>query len=222
MLNFDQEVSVIYPGTKIGILVIKNIDASAPPQDMDSEAFYNAIKTKYTGFDRPALKAVAHISAYVSYYKRFKQSYHLLPQLESIISGKTPRNANSALLQAMFFTEIETMLLTAGHDLNQLAGSLSLGIANGSETYQSISGKLVTAVKNDLILYDAQSVFSSILRGPDSRSKITAKTRDAIFTVYAPPTIDTNLIDAHLSTLEKRVQATSSNAITEIKRVFDH
>ncbi|MBS7526633.1 hypothetical protein KHM83_08090 [Fusibacter paucivorans] len=221
MLKFDQKVPVQYPGTKIGILVIKNIDVSASQNETDNETFYQTIRAKYDGLNRPALKAIAPINAYVTYYKQFKQSYHLLPQLESIISGKPPRNAKTALLQSMFFTEIETMLLTAGHDLSCLTPPLSLSIAFGNEHYQSISGKEVTATKNDLILYDAQGVFSSILRGPDSRSKITAKTRDAIFTVYAPPIINTALIEAHLMTLEKRIKITSPESITELKQVFE-
>ena len=47
-------------------------------------------------------------------------------------------NFDSGLLQAMFLSEMDDMLLAASHDLNKLHLPLKLKIAAGAETYQSI------------------------------------------------------------------------------------
>jgi DNA/RNA-binding domain of Phe-tRNA-synthetase-like protein len=209
-----------YPGTKMGILLMHNVNPKAAADHAtDTASFYQAIQKRYDGVERATLKTMPPIEAYVAYYRQFKQNYHLLPQLESIVSGKMPRNARSPLLQAMFFTEIETMLLTAGHDLAQLKGQLTLQLASGKEKYQAISGKEVDAVKDDIILCDEQGVISSILRGPDHRSRITNLTQSALFTVYAPPYIDSERIQSHLTMLEARVKAFSVDAQTELCNV---
>ncbi len=77
------------------------------------------------------------------------------------------------LLQSMFFNELESMLLTAGHDLNKLELPLHLNLAAGTECYQSISGRELTAAAGDMIMSDSTRVFSSILKGPDYDTRLT-------------------------------------------------
>ena len=113
------------------------------------------------------------------------------------------------------------MLLTAGHALTQLHLPLKLTIASGTESYQSISEKGVTAVNGDMIICDQKNnVISSILRGPDRNSRIKETTTDVLFCVYAPPDIDEDYIKTNLEKLEKRILENSPSATMEMLQVF--
>jgi DNA/RNA-binding domain of Phe-tRNA-synthetase-like protein len=220
MLEIDEGVGNVYPGTKMGILVMKDVSYSNPYPDREIGVVIDELGQKYAHLDRKELKELYPVNAYIAYYKKFGYKYHLLAQLESVLQGKKALNSDSGLLLAMFLSEIDSMLLTAGHDLSKLQLPLQLKTASGTEIYQSISGKEVTAVSGDLILNDGNGTVSSILRGPDQRSCITASTSEVLFSIYAPPGIDEEYIETNLRKLACRMCISSPAAKTEVLQVF--
>ncbi len=136
-----------------------------------------------------------------------------------MLKGEKTCAFKSPLLQSMFFNELESMLLTAGHDLNRLKLPLHLNLATGNECYQSISGRELTATAGDMIMSDSTRVFSSILKGPDYDTRLTPDTRDVLFTIYAPPGIDSFKIKTALLKLEERIRAFELDSLTEILQV---
>ncbi len=220
MVTLNNDSKDALPGTKVGVLIMKN---TAPLCSLDETERSNSlceIQHKYGNLDRKKLKGVYPIQVYTSYYNKFGYSYPVLAQLESVLKGKKALHAESGLLQAMFLSELESMLLTAGHDLSRLQLPLHLKMASGRETYQSISGKEVNAVGSDLMICDGTSVISSILRGPDFNSRITEFTSDVLFTIYAPPRIETGYIEASLRRIEERIRTVSHSSQTEVLQVF--
>ena len=220
MLTIDDSVRVLYPGAKMGILAVKDVSSSSYMTEEEITEFLNYLCRKYAHLERKELKELYPISAYIAYYKKFGSNYHLLAQLESLIKGKKTVTFDSGLLQAMFLSEMDDMLLTAGHDLTKLHLPLQLKIATGTETYQSISGKEVSTIKGDLMLIDSNGPLSSILRGPDLKSRITSSSTEVLFSVYAPPGIDEGYIEDSLLKLEKRIRALSPLSRTELLQVF--
>jgi DNA/RNA-binding domain of Phe-tRNA-synthetase-like protein len=221
MLTIDDNVRAFYPGAKMGILAVKDVSYSSFMTEQEIEEFLDYLCQKYAHLERKELKELYPISAYISYYKKFGSNYHLLAQLESVIKGKKTANYDSGLLQAMFLSEMDDMLLTAGHDLTKLHLPLQLKTATGDEGYQSISGKEVSTVKGDLMLADSNGPVSSILKGPDFSSRITLTTSEVIFSVYAPPGIDEGYIEGTLQKLEKRIRAIASSSRTELLQIFN-
>lgn len=221
MLTIDNSVFANYPGAKMGVLAMTNVEASAPLAPDAVEDALNEIRRRYGHLDRAGLKEIHPVKAYVEYYKKHGYSYHVLGQVESVLQGKKQLRAESGLLQAMFLTELESMLLTAGHDLGKLQNPIQLKIASGNETYASITGKETTAVQGDLMVCDGNGVISSILRGPDFRSRITGATADVLFTFYAPPGIETGSIREALEKLRDRITSFSTLSSTAILHVYE-
>src|SRR5262245_24144930 len=60
------------------------------------------------------------MAAYVRYYKRFSKTYHVQLQLESIVLKRKSLPSVSPLVDANFTAEVETLVLTAGHDAQKL------------------------------------------------------------------------------------------------------
>lgn len=202
----------------IGILIMENV-LNEPSKDKllsVRQEMEGMLRAKYENLTRGDLKALHPMDTYLSYYKKYGYTYHVLPQLESILKGKAIPGG-FPLVEAMFMAEVKNMLLTAGHDLDKLIEPLCLRIATGNERFITMSGKEVTTISGDFMIMDRENIISSILRGPDHRTAITENTERVIFTVYAPLGVETQLVREHLEDIETYVRLCNKKAITTLK-----
>src|SRR5437588_219970 len=96
----------------IAIRVMK--DAARPRSEWGSPSGAG----QYRGQTRADLVAIANVQPYARHYRAFGQTYHVLRQLESVALKGKPLTSPSTLVLAMFAAELESLLLTAGHDLD--------------------------------------------------------------------------------------------------------
>ena len=178
------------------------------------------LRGQFSGRDRAALSSHPIMQAYTTYYRRFKKTYHVQLQLESIAwKGKSIPSV-STLVEAMFMAEMKNMLLTAGHDLDTLQLPLTLDVSKGNERYTLLRGDEQILKAGDMFISDQSGVISSILYGPDRRTQITSETRNVVFTVYAPAAIDEKLVQEHLHDLQKYVKTIEPDAKVELLQVY--
>ncbi|AET68071.1 hypothetical protein Desor_2512 [Desulfosporosinus orientis DSM 765] len=198
----------------IGILVMENIQSVSSEDKLMlvKQEFEDTIRSKYGQATRGELKALHPMDAYVSYYKKFGYTYHVLPQLESVIKGKTIPSG-LPLVEAMFMAELKNMLLTASHDLDKIKAPLSLKISTGSESFTTLNGHNVKTIPCDIMIADQEAVISTILRGPDMRTAITEHTTRVIYTVYAPFGVEEQLVCEHLRDIESYVRILSEESV---------
>lgn len=206
---------------KLGVLVMTEVDNLASHSVLNAQklTLESELQKKYGQSTRQELKAQHPIESYVSYYKKFGYTYHVLPQLESVAHGKTIPSV-SPLVQAMFMAELKNMLLTAGHDLEKIKAPLTFAACTGTEQYIGMSGKEITAVPGDQMIADGESVISSILKGPDRRTCIESGTQQVLYTVYAPQTIEDERILRHLNDIAAYVRTFSASARTQLIRLY--
>ena len=120
----------------------------------------------------------------------------------------------------MFTAELKNLLLTAGHDLDKINFPLKLSLADGSESFTGISGKDQVLAKNDMMLSDGTSIISSILNGPDYRTRITDNTKNALFYTYIPDGISDAAILMHLKDISNYVSIFSPDAKVDLMEIF--
>lgn len=211
-----------YPGAAIGILAMTDVanperhaKLNARKGELEAE-----LRARFADHDRAALKAMPVIRAYNDYYKRFGKSYHVQLQLESIVhKGKSiPRVAT--LVEAMFMAELKNQMLTAGHNLDSLETPVGVDVAGGDERYTRINGQEQILKQGDMMISDALGVISSVVYGPNRRTRITPETRHVLFTVYAPPGIETEAVRLHLEDIRANVLVVSPDARTEVLEVL--
>ena len=183
-------------------------------------AIEKELRTVYAGMDRAALKALPTLSAYAAYYKTFKKTYHVQLQLESIVLKGSPFPKAAALVEAMFLAELKNLLLTAGHDLAVVEGAPAVDVATGEELYTRLSGEEQRLKQGDMYIHDNQGVLSSILYGPDHRTRLTPSTTRALFTVYAPLGIGIAQMISHLEDLRDNVRLIAPDAGVEVLEVI--
>ena len=71
-----------------------------------------------------------------------------------------------------------------------------------------------------MMIADAQGIISSILYGPDRRTRIMPKTGRALFTVYAPQGIAKDAVQSHMLDIETYVRLIAPHAEVILKKVY--
>ncbi len=211
-----------FPNAHAGILVMGNTNnpAQHPELEKRKAQLEEQLRTQFAGQDRATLSSHPILQAYNTYYKRFKKSYHVQLQVESIAwKGKSIPSV-SALVEAMFMAEVKNMLLTAGHDLDKLNLPLTLDVSKGYETYTLMRGEQQVLKPDDMFISDQSGIISDIIYGPDKRTQITADTRNVIFTIYAPSGIDEQTVQKHLEDIRDYVMIIAPEAKVELLKVF--
>lgn len=92
-------------------------------------------------------------------------------------------------------------------------------VAQGEENYTRINGQEQQMKPRDMMISDARGIISSIVYGPDQRTRITPETQRVLFTVYAPPGIETEAVRLHLQDIRTNVLVVSPNARTDVLEV---
>ncbi len=211
-----------YPDAHAGVLAIRG--ASNPAQHTELErrkaALEEQLRQHYAGQDRAALLRDPVLQAYAAYYKRFKKTYHVQLQLESILFKGKSIPSVAALVECMFMAEMDGLLLTAGHDLDVVQPPLTLDVATGSETYILLSGDQQSPKAGDMMISDHAGIVSNIIYGPDQRTQIAPNTRSAVFTIYAPAGITPQQVQRQLEEIRDNILIVAPQAQVETLEVY--
>jgi DNA/RNA-binding domain of Phe-tRNA-synthetase-like protein len=211
-----------WPGAMVGVIGLRRV--LNPESDLALQSYAAEVevqlRTRFAGLDRARLAATPALRAYADYYKRFDKTYHVRLQLESVVFKGKPITSASALVQTMFVVELKNMLLTAVHDLGAVRGGLTVDAATGTESYKVLGGGEQVLKASDMFIRDEEGILSSIVYGPDWRTRVTPQTGSAVFTVYAPAGISGEALEAHLADLEAAVRLFSPDAVLETREVL--
>jgi len=222
MFTISDAWRTTYPGAAIGVLAMQGVVNPDSHAELDArkDELEGELRARFSDHDRAALKSIPVIRAYNDYYKRFGKSYHVQLQLESIVhKGKSiPRVAT--LVEAMFMAELKNQMLTAGHDLDAMEMPVGVDVGQGDEHYTRINGNDQQMKPGDMMISDARGIISSIVYGPDQRTRITSRTTHVLFTVHAPPGIDEEAVRQHLQDIRANVLIVSPDARTEVLEVL--
>ena len=221
MLKTSDAWKAAYPGAAIGVLAIQGVAKPESHAELEArkEALENELRARFSGQDRAGLKSIPVIRAYNDYYKRFGKSYHVQLQLESIVHKKKSIPRVAALVESMFMAELKNQMLTAGHDLDALQMPVGVDVAQGDENYTRINGQEQQMKAGDMMISDARGIISSVLYGPDHRTRIAPVTERVLFTVYVPPGVDEEAVRLHLEDIRTNVSVVSPDARTEVLEV---
>ncbi|MGD8603372.1 MAG: phenylalanine--tRNA ligase beta subunit-related protein [Anaerolineales bacterium] len=211
-----------YPDAIVGILAMTGVANPATHSGLEAAKadLEDKLKARYDGWDRARLKEIPVLQAYDAYYKQFKKTYHVQLQLESVaFKGKSiPKVA--ALVEAMFMAELKDLLLTAGHDLEVIQPPVTIDVAQGHESYIRMNGDEQVLKAGDMMITDRQGVISSVIYGPDQRTRIRPETTRVLFTTYGPPGIESGVMKAHLEQLRDNVKLVSPETTVETLEIL--
>jgi DNA/RNA-binding domain of Phe-tRNA-synthetase-like protein len=207
-----------YPGAAAGLLVMDQVEnpPAHPELDRAKTELEARLRERYGSATRAELLALPTLQAYAEYYRRFKKTYHVQLQLESVALKGKPLPRTAALVEAMFMAELENQLLTAGHDATAVGTPVHVDVARDGESYVTLNGRTQALTPGDMLMRDAHGVISSVLHGPDQRTRLRPETTRAIFAVYAAAGIGADRVGEHLRAIAANVRliAPSANIVS--------
>ncbi len=211
-----------FPGGHVGLLLIGNVDNSIRTRALDQKKkeVESSLREKFAGFSRQDLLDLAVLKAYRNYYKKFKKTYHVQLQLESVVQKGKSLPDVSPLVDANFTAELETLVLTAGHDADLLKAPITIDATQGNEQFIQMNGQIRTLRPNDMMMTDSQSIVCTIIYGQDKRTPISPETRRALYVAYAPPGVPKKSIQQQLDSIQDNIVLFAPEADVEILEIF--
>jgi SAM-dependent methyltransferase/DNA/RNA-binding domain of Phe-tRNA-synthetase-like protein len=199
-----------FPGAVVGALAMRGV--ANPEHSAGLEAAKRRLEERL----RAAPDADPHdvMDAYVEFYRARGKTYHVKAQRESVARKGKPIPRRAALVEAMFMAELATLVLTAGHDLDALGTPLRADATAEGDRYVLLNGAEAVLEPGDMKMADGAGIVSSVLRGPDRRSRITPATTSVLFAVYAPPGVGEDAVRAHLEGIRATVELVAPAAET--------
>jgi DNA/RNA-binding domain of Phe-tRNA-synthetase-like protein len=201
----------------IGLLELSGADngRSSPCLERRKRETETLLRERYQGFTRGDFLALPAMSAYQKYYRRFDKTYHVLLQVESIaLKGKNLPGV-SPLVDANFTAEVESLILTAGHDVAKLRGGVLIDASAEGDRMTLMDGAFKAIYAGDMIMRDAEAICCSIIYGQDNRSPITKATSHVLYVAYVPVGVPAALVELQLRKIEENVRLFSPAAVLE-------
>jgi len=223
LLIISDQVKKVYPEALLGILAIRKVCNPNQHEELNQckLELENNLRKKFTKLDRADLKNMEPLKTYHDYYQRFKKTYQVLLQLESIVFKNKSIPRVASLVEVMFMAELKNLLLTAGHDLEAIDRPLKLDVSSGGEKYTLLNGQEKELLPGDMIISDLKGIISSIIYGPDQRTRIKPNTRKVLFVVYAPPGIEKSKVFQHLQDIRNYVHIIAPESEVELLKVYE-
>jgi DNA/RNA-binding domain of Phe-tRNA-synthetase-like protein len=199
----------------VGALEVSEVANKLPCPALDKRkrTVEAMLQERYKGFSRSEFVSAAVLSDYVRYYKSFEKTYHVQLQLESIVlKGKTLPNV-SPLVDANFIAELETLVLTAAHDVAKLQQPLCIDVSRPGDSMAQMNGSIRAMRPGDMIMRDAGGISCSILYGQDNRSPISRDTTHVLYVAYAPAGVPEAVVDTQLQAILDNIRMCAPQCI---------
>jgi DNA/RNA-binding domain of Phe-tRNA-synthetase-like protein len=221
-ISATNEWRTSHPGAIIGLLEISGAGGllSSPELEARKRELESDLRQRYQGFTRKVFLALPILSAYDRYYNRFDKTYHVQLQVESIVlKGKSLPNV-SPLVDANFMAEMETFVLSAGHDAAKLVEPVVMDVSREGDSMTQMNGTPKIIRAGDMVMRDAGGLACSILYGQDNRSPISPDTSHVLYVAYVPPGVPVESVEAHLRRIEANVRLFSKSVVLEQLRLL--
>ena len=207
-ISVTDEWRTAHPGATIGLLELAGVDNgrasdALTPRKREIEA---RLREQYKGFTRPQFLALPVMAEYDRYYTRFNKTYHVQLQLESIVLKDKRLPDISPAVDANFMAEVETLILTAGHDGDKLRGPIVIDVSREGESMTQMNGASRAIRPGDMIMRDAEGICCSIIYGQDARSPISPGTARVLYVAYAPAGVGPDVVERQLRGIEENLR----------------
>jgi DNA/RNA-binding domain of Phe-tRNA-synthetase-like protein len=221
-ISATDEWKTTHPGAIIGLLELSGVENTHPSPRLDQQKRETEarLRARCQGFTRQDFLSLPVMSAYERYYKRFEKTYHVQLQVESIVlKGKNLPNV-SPLVDSNFIAEVETLVLTAGHDVARLLPPVVMDVSRDGDQITQMSGTTRPIRAGDMVMTDANGISCSIIYGQDNRSPISPETTHVLYVSYAPDGVPAEVVEAQLRKITENIRLFSPTALVEQQRLL--
>jgi DNA/RNA-binding domain of Phe-tRNA-synthetase-like protein len=207
-----------FPGAVVGVLVMSRVrnPEESPSLESRKRELEEDLRARAARLGDDGIGSEPGVRAYAEYYRARGKTYHVKAQWESVALKRRPIPSRAALVEAMFMAELKNLILTAGHDLAALELPVRVEETREGAEYVLMNGVERAVGAGDMMMADGRGIVSSVLYGPDLRTRITAETREAFFAVYAPAGVGETAVREHLDDIRVNVRLMAEEAETRL------
>ncbi len=160
------------------------------PDLLREEAFYARaeeklaeLKAAFPEYDR---KAVFGDNPYTRFFKKFKKTFPVLLQFESVLFKDRPFPHGDPVAELPFLAEIETRMLMGAHDAGRVEGPIRLCLAKERESFSGMRGE-AHCYPDDVVGKDDGGIILSMISGADDRTCIHPDTSYVFYPTFGTP-----------------------------------
>ena len=219
MLEFRKDPSFAERQLLFGI-----VEAVFPqPSEWDEDAF-GALKERelailaaeFRDYDR---KAVFGENPYYRYFKKYKKTYPVLQQLESVLLKGRPFPSGRPINEIAFLTELRTQVLSGAHDAEQVRGAVEVFCPEEKLPFTGMRGEEVHTYPGDLSARDDGGIIFSMIAGADARTCLRPESRHVFYPFFAAPDTTWDQLLPAMELLASYVRVLAPNAQIESRLV---
>jgi DNA/RNA-binding domain of Phe-tRNA-synthetase-like protein len=222
VISATEEWRTAHPGATIGLLELSGLENTRSSSRLNERKreIEADLRERYKGFTRQDFLTLPVMAEYDRYYTRFNKTYHVQLQLESIVlKGKRLPDVSPAV-DANFMAELETLILTAGHDSQKVRGPIVIDVSREGEQMTQMNGLSKAIRAGDMIMRDADGICCSIIYGQDARSPISPETSRVLYVAYAPAGVAADAVERQLRGIEENLRLFSADVVVEQHRLL--
>lgn len=158
----------------------------------------DALREKYADYDR---KAVFGENPYFRFFKKFKKTYPVMQQFESVMFKGRPFPEDDPVMGVPFLLELTTFVLSGTHDLDRMDGPLTIFTPDAKLPFPGMRGDSTHTYPNDICGRDGTDIIFSMIAGADERTCIHPDSRHVFYPVFGTPATPTATIEDALERL---------------------
>lgn len=216
MLNINKDPVLSERNIPFGLLDVRYPE----PAHWDVPAFralvqreLSALRSQFEPetYDR---KAVFGENPYVLFFKKFKKTYPVMLQFESVVLKSQPFPKDNPIREVPFLLEMTTLALSGTHDIAQVQGEITLCSSTDRTTFMGLAEREIYTYPGDVCGRDEGGVIFSSIAGGDLRTRATPDSRHVFYPVFGTPDMPQNDIQKALETLEGYVKTLAPGAET--------
>jgi DNA/RNA-binding domain of Phe-tRNA-synthetase-like protein len=217
-ITLTAEFRAAFPGGVFGALTVRGCPDGAGADGLVAEtrAVASRLRARFPG---ETIETDPVARAYAAYFRRHGARYPVVHQAKTVLAGR-PIESPQALVLAMFAAELDSLVLTSGHDLDALQGPLHVDVARDGDVYTKISGKPQAVRPGDMVVRDREGIIACVVHGPDHRTRLSPSSTAALFGAWCPVDLSAAVAEAHLAALAGLIRRQWPDAVIDPPRVW--
>ena len=213
MLSFVKEKTLTERKIPFGIVEVwypETLHVEEFRQLVDSELA--SLRVKYADYDR---KNVFSENPYFRFFKKFKKTYPVMMQFESVLLKGKPFPAYNPVAEVPFLFEIMTHVLSGTHDADRINGAVELYLGTQKEEFPGLRGTPFHTYPGDVCGRDREGIIFSMIAGADARTCARPESRHVIYPVFATPDLSEGVLWEAMEVLIGYIKVLSPDARIE-------
>lgn len=211
-----ERLKSIYPTAPFGILKISDFK----PDKYDAFEKIRAkeiskIIPRFENYIRADFVKNDPICHYVKYFKKFKKTFILLQQMESIFVKGLDFPVVPPAVDALILAEMKHGLLVATFDIAKLQEPVFIDVALGDESYISANGKEITLKEGDIFIRDDEGVVLTHVYGQDMITRVDGDSKDIMFVITGVEGVTVDKVETALKDILYYMKAFDKNIVPE-------